>query len=59
MISLVNKIDSIYKTSCGLFKLLKLVSHNNIFSYLNEYFKQIKGLAMGSNLGPSISNTVV
>ena len=45
MISLVNKIDLKYITPCGLFELLKLLLHNNIHSYLNEYFKQIRGLA--------------
>jgi hypothetical protein len=59
MFSLVNKIDSIYVTPYGLYELLKLVLYNNVFSYLNRFFKQIKGLAMGSNLGPSIANTVV
>ncbi len=59
MFSLVNKIDSIYVTPYGLYELLKLVLYNNVFSYLNRFFKQIKGLAMGSNLGPSIANTFV
>jgi hypothetical protein len=40
MFSLVNKIDSIYVTPYGLYKLLKLVLYNNVFSYLNQFFRK-------------------
>ena len=65
MVSLVdnNKIDNLHVSITGLFELLNLVLNNNVFSFNSgtvcEFYKQIKGLAMGSNLGPAIANVVV
>ena len=59
MDALVNVIDSNHINAMGLYELLKLVLFNNVFSFNKEFYKQIKGLAMGSNFGPSIANIVV
>ena len=65
MVSLVNnnKIDNTHVSITGLNELLNLVLNNNVFSFKSgtvfEFYKQIKVLAMGSNLGPAIANIVV
>lgn len=43
----------------GFNKILKLILYNNIFSFINYYFIQINGLAMGGKCGPSIANMYV
>jgi 6-pyruvoyl-tetrahydropterin synthase len=43
----------------GFYTILKLVLENNFFTYKNFFFKQIKGIAMGSICGPSIANIFV
>ena len=57
-----DKIDNGHVTITGLFELLNLVLNNNVFSFnignVYDYYKQIKGLAMGSK-GPAIANVVV
>ena len=35
----------------------RMVIENNYFSFGNRHFKQVKGVAMGSPLGPSFANT--
>jgi hypothetical protein len=40
-------------------EILKLVLENNYFSYKNNYYLQIKGIAMGCICGPTIANIVV
>jgi hypothetical protein len=40
----------------GFYEILKLILFNNIFSFSNKYFKQIKGIAMGTICGPTIAN---
>lgn len=50
-----NKISSFNK---GNFKrILITVLHNNFLSFDGKSWKQIDGVAMGSLLGPSLSNT--
>ncbi len=51
-----DKISNPHLTIIGFHSLLKLLFENNIFSYRNKYFRQIKGIAMGSKCGPTIAN---
>ena len=39
--------------------ILKLIFENNIFTYADNYYKQILGIAMGSVCGPTIANIFV
>ena len=43
-------------TSFAFHNLLKFIFENNFFSYLDLFFQQIKGVAMGSKCAPSIAN---
>ena len=43
----------------GFNQILKLVLHNNIFTFNNEFFIQTNGLAMGSKCGPMFANMYV
>ncbi len=43
----------------GLNGILKLILYNNIFYFINSYYIQINGLAMGGKCGPSIANIYV
>ena len=43
----------------GLVTILKFIFDLNIFSYKDKFYKQIKGIAMGSKCGPSIANLYV
>ncbi len=43
----------------GFNEILKLILYNNIFSFINLYFVQVNGLAMGGKCGPSIANIYV
>ena len=56
---IINSINSVHIDSTGFNKLLQLVLLNNVFQYQSKYFKQINGLAMGSNLGPTVASIVV
>ena len=38
---------------------LKIVLENNIFSFNNNYFKQIKGTAMGTEVAPTYATLVL
>ena len=38
---------------------LKIVLENNIFSFNNNYFKQIKGTAMGTKVAPTYATLVL
>ncbi len=61
-----NKINSEHFNLIGFHHILKLVFNNNIFIFNTNnhnknkqglrYFKQIKGVAMGSKCGPTIAN---
>ena len=39
--------------------ILKIIFEFNIFKYKNVFYRQIKGIAMGSKSGPSIANIFV
>jgi hypothetical protein len=57
---LIETLDNTHFTPTGLFEMLKLVLLNNVFQFNKvDFYKQIRGLAMGSNLGPAIANIVV
>jgi hypothetical protein len=43
----------------GFNKILEIVFNYNIFKFKGKYYKQIKGIAMGSKCGPSIANLFV
>jgi hypothetical protein len=47
-------LNSIHITIVGMKVLLEIVLYNNIFQYQTKCFRQKKGLAMGSNLGPTV-----
>ena len=55
---------SVYKfneiSSYAIFEMLKLVLHNNYFSFehnnLSTFLLQTKGIAMGTSCGPSVAN---
>ncbi len=63
---MTNKINSEHFNLIGFHHILKLVFNNNIFIFNPnnktnnknslKYFKQIKGVAMGSKCGPTIAN---
>ena len=40
----------------GFHCILEMVLLNNVFSYKNQYYKQIKGIAMGTICGPTLAN---
>ena len=39
-----------------LTELLKLASYESFFTFDNEYYCQLHGVAMGSTLGPTLDN---
>ena len=43
----------------GLNNILSLILNNNVFTFLNNYYIQSNGLAMGGKAGPSIANIYV
>ena len=43
----------------GFNTLLKLVFENNFFTYNENYYKQVIGIAMGTKCGPSIANIYI
>ena len=38
-------------------ELLKFASYESFFTFDNEYYRQLDGVAMGSPLGPTLANT--
>ncbi len=52
-------MDFVVKEINGLNGILKLILYNNIFYFINSYYIQINGLAMGGKCGPSIANIYV
>lgn len=40
-------------------EILKIIFNFNIFKYKNSFYRQVKGIAMGSKCGPSIANIFV
>ncbi len=51
-----DKINSIHLNSKAFYVLLKLIFENNYFIYDKKYYRQLKGIAMGTKAGPSIAN---
>ena len=43
-------------SSKGFHEILKLIFQNNIFSFNNKFYRQIKGIAMGAKCAPMIAN---
>ena len=51
-----DKITSKHFDTYGFYHILKLIFENNIFSFNKFFYKQVKGVAMGSKCGPTIAN---
>ena len=54
-----DKHDSKHINIIAFREILKIVFEFNIFKYKNIFYRQIKGIAMGSKCGPSIANIFV
>jgi len=54
-----DKHKSVHINIFAFREILKIVFEFNIFKYKDTYYRQIKGIAMGSKCGPSIANTFV
>ena len=63
-LDVIMQMVSVYKfneiSSYAIFEMLKLVLHNNYFSFehnnLSTFLLQTKGIAMGTSCGPSVAN---
>ena len=53
---MTNKLDTNIITITGFRGILKLVLFNNFFTFDNEFYLQIKGIAMGCIAAPDIAN---
>ena len=51
-----DKINSKHLNHKAFYIFLKLIFENNYFKYNKKFYKQIKGIAMGTKCGPSIAN---
>ncbi len=51
-----DKINSVNLNHKAFYIFLKLIFENNFFKYNKKFYKQIKGIAMGTKCGPSIAN---
>ena len=58
-ISEKNALDLDHLDIHGVKELLYLVFENNIFRWRNSFYKQKRGLAMGTICGPALANVVV
>ena len=56
---MTDKLDSKYLTSTGFYNLLSLVLNCNFFFFKDIFYQQIKGVAMGTIVGPSIANLYI
>ena len=54
-----DKIQSEHLNIIAFNKILEIVFEFNLFKFKNKFFKQIKGICMGSKCGPSIANIFV
>ena len=54
-----DKLSNKHLTPFGFKTLLELVLENNYFTCMRKFFRQIKGVAMGTNVGPSIANIYI
>jgi hypothetical protein len=46
-------------STIGFYEILKLVFENNVFTFNNKFYKQIKGIAMGAKCAPAIANIYI
>jgi hypothetical protein len=53
------KLFSIHINSIGFYHILKIIFEYNVFCFKSCYYKQIRGIGMGSKCGPSIANIYV
>jgi len=51
-----DKINSIHLNYKAFYVFLKIIFENNCFIYDKKFFRQLKGIAMGTKAGPSIAN---
>ena len=56
---LLDKLNTSHLNIIAFRKFLSFVLDNNYFKFELDFFKQIKGIAMGSVAGPSIANVFV
>ncbi|CAF1113579.1 unnamed protein product, partial [Brachionus calyciflorus] len=54
-----DKLESEHITIRGFNEILKIVLFNNYFKFFDYFFKQIKGIAMGTKCGPALANIFV
>ena len=51
-----DKLDNNHIDIIGFYNILKMVFYNNVFSFNKKFYRQIKGVAMGSKCGPTVAN---
>ena len=51
-----DKINSIHLNYKAFYVFPKIIFENNCFIYDKKFFRQLKGIAMGTKAGPSIAN---
>ena len=51
-----DKLDNNHIDIIGFYNILKMVFDNNVFSFNKKFYRQIKGVAMGSKCGPTVAN---
>ena len=49
-------LNSKHLSITGFNKILSLILHNNIFTFKDHFYIQIKGIAMGTICGPTLAN---
>ena len=54
-----NNLNSKHLNSTGFYNILKIIFEYNYFFFENTFYKQIKGVAMGTIAGPAIANLYV
>ena len=54
-----DKINNEHINIIGFHSALKLIFENNVFMFDKNYFRQIKGIAMGTKCGPSVANIYI
>jgi len=56
---MISNFQSNLITTFGFHEILKIIFENNVFSFNKRFYKQIRGIAMGSKCGPSIANIYI
>ena len=54
-----DKLDKDHINTKGFHDILELILFNNVFSFENKYYIQIRGIAMGIICGPTLANVHV